>query len=159
MLKILAIILGFAIHPVHVTLMSIEYSAEKEGFEAFIKVYFDDFLLDYQLFAGEVPEFDFNGKNERTIELMESYLNERVQVNNGKVNLGFKISGLTLSDNELKVNLFFDKPGRAKSFHVKNEILTEIYKDQTNLLIFKYDKFEEGVKLTADKAGHVFNVK
>ena len=158
MLKILAIILGFAMHPVHVTLLSIEYSSEKEGFNAYLQIYYDDFLLDYKSFAGKVHDFDIDAKSDNDIVLINSYLKNRLQVNNGKGNLNFKISDLTMADNELKIYLFFEKPGRAKTFRVRNAILSEIYKDQSNLLIFKYDKFEEGVKLTADITDHVFNI-
>ena len=159
MLKYLTLILWFAAHPVHVTMMSIEYAAEKDGFEAYLQVYYDDFLIDYENVAGTVPEFDFDKGKEKTIGLIEDYLKSRIEVDNNKKKLDFRISDLTMSDNELKINLFFEEPGRSKVYKVRNSILTKIYKDQTNLMIFKYDKFEEGVKLTADMTNHVFTVK
>jgi hypothetical protein len=158
MLKFL-VILWITMHPVHVTLMSVDYSADKEGFDTYLQVYFDDFLIDYEYVAGTVPKFDFTADKDKAITLIENYLRDRVEIGDGKRNLDFKISDLNMSDNELKMNLFFEKQGKSKVFHVRNSILTDIYKDQSNLLIFKYGSFEEGVKLTSDKVDHVFTVK
>jgi len=35
-----------ALHPVHVSLLSIDYAPDKELFNVFLRIYFDDFLLD-----------------------------------------------------------------------------------------------------------------
>ena len=159
MFKPLIVLLWLSMHPVHVTLMSIEYSSEKDGFDTFIQVYYDDFLIDYENVTGVAPRFDFEEGKDKTIALIAKYLKSRIEIDNGEGKLDFKISDLIMSENELKMNLFFKEPGKSKVFSVRNAILANIYKDQTNLLIFKYDKFEEGVKLTADVTNHVFTVK
>lgn len=158
MLRLLFISLWLTMHPVHVTLMSIEYDEEKSVFNAFLQVYFDDFLIDYNYLEETVPDFDFNNGKEESIRLLDNYLHNRIGLMGDGRNLDFDITDATMSDNELKMNLIFRPGMRAKIFTVRNAILTDIYKDQSNLLIFKYDVFEEGVKLTAEKTDHVFNV-
>lgn len=159
MLKIIFLLLMTAAHPVHVSLLSIEYSADSEVFNVFLKVYYDDFILDYKLLKGVNPGFDFDGKKEVSKALIEEYVNERVQLFAGKTKLEGKINDLKLEDNELKMNLIFDEKKKSKKYTVKNFILTEIYKDQSNLVIFRYRSFEEGIKLTYEKTEQEFNLK
>ena len=158
MLRILFIMLWFTMHPVHVTLMSIEYDDEKNVFSAFLQVYFDDFLIDYNYLEETVPDFDFGKGKEESLKLLKNYIHSRIEMKGDGRNLDFEITDASMSDNELKMNLIFRPEIRSKIFTVRNAILTDIYKDQSNLLIFKYNSFEEGVKLTAEKTDHVFNV-
>jgi hypothetical protein len=159
MLKTIILSLWFAAHPVHVTLLSVEYSAENKAFNVFLKVYYDDFILDYKLLTGLNPDFDFSGKKEAGEEMITNYIKDKVEIFAGKTKLDGKIKDLSLSGNELKMNLLFDNQKRSRMFTVRNSILTDIYKDQSNLLIFRYGTFEEGIKLTPEKREQVFKVK
>ncbi|MGQ9619943.1 MAG: DUF6702 family protein [Bacteroidales bacterium] len=159
MLRPLAICLWLAVHPVHVTLLSIEYSSGKEAFTAFLRVYYDDFMLDYELLTGKTPEFEINLEQSEAINGIAAYLKERIQLTSGDKPLDFRITDINLSDNELNIYLLFRNAGKSAIFKVKNAILADIYKDQSNLLIFRYMNFEEGVKLTPDNREHVFDVK
>ena len=150
--------LWFSMHPVHVTLMSIEYDEEKNVFSGFLQVYFDDFLIDYNYLEETEPDFDFEKGKEESIKLLYNYLHKRIELKEDGQNLEFEITDATMADNELKMNLIFIPVTRSGAFTVRNSILTDIYKDQSNLLIFKYHTFEEGVKLTAEKTDHVFKV-
>lgn len=159
MLKLFLIAFWLVVHPVHVTLLSIEYSEEKKAFEAFLRVYYDDFMLDYQLLKGNTSVFNINGDKKEAITRLEGYLKERIQLLAGKMPLDFTITDINLSDNELNIYLHYKSAGKAKVFTVKNAILADIYNDQSNLLIFRYGEFEEGVKLTPGKREHVFEIK
>lgn len=159
MLKIFILSLMFAAHPVHVTLLSVEYSAESEAFNVYLKVYYDDFKTDYTLLTGVNPDFDISGNKEAAIKMITDYIKEKVQIFAGKIKLDGKIIDLSLADNELKMNLLYNYQKRSGVFIVRNSILTDIYKDQSNLLIFRYGSFEEGIKLTAEKREQIFNIK
>jgi translation elongation factor P/translation initiation factor 5A len=65
----------------------------------------------------------------------------------------------SLADNELKLNLICRMNKNAKVVTVRNKILTDIYRDQTNFVILNYGSFEEGVKLTPEKSEYSFVVK
>jgi len=159
MLRFVFIMLWFTMHPVHVTLMSIEYNPEEEVFSAFLQVYFDDFLIDYNYLEETVPDFNFSEGKDESIRLLDKYLHSRIELKGGEKNLDFEITDAEISDNEMKIDLIFKPLINARVFTVRNTILTDIYNDQSNLLIFKYNDFEEGVKLTSDKTNHVFYLK
>jgi hypothetical protein len=158
MLKIILFTFFISSHPVHVTLLSIEYSSETRSFDAFLKVYYDDFLLDYKLYSPDTEQPDLKNKPEPAKELVRNYLNNRILFILGKKKIDAEINDITLDNNELRMNLSFAVKKKSGTFRIGNSILTQIYRDQSNLLIFKCDTFEEGIKLTPENKEHVFNV-
>jgi hypothetical protein len=159
MLKILLLTVGLALHPVHVTLLSIEYSADDHVFNGFLKVYYDDFLLDFRLLTGNAAVPDLKGTPEEAKKMIAEYINGKVTFIEGKKKIPAEIKDIDLSGNELRMNLKFIVKKKAVRYEIINSILTDIYKDQSNLLIFRCDDFEEAIKLTSENNGHVFNVK
>jgi hypothetical protein len=159
MLKIFLLLLFTIAHPVHVTLMSVEYSENEDIFNVFLKIYADDFLLDYRLLTGDTTKVDLNGEVELAKKVVTKYLDEKVQMYAEGKRLDSKLVKLENSDGELKLGLVYNNKKKSKNYLVKNLILTDIYKDQSNLLIFRYEDFEEGIKLTAEKREQSFKVK
>jgi hypothetical protein len=159
MLKIILLSLFMFSHPVHVTLMSIEYSENDDVFNVFLKIYSDDFLLDYRILTGDTTKVDLSPEAEYAKKLITNYLNEKVQIYAEDKRLDSKLITLENSGGELKLGLIYNNNKKSKNYLVKNFILTDIYKDQSNLLIFRYGDFEEGIKLTAEKQEQSFKVK
>lgn len=159
MLRIILITFWFALHPVHVTLMSVDYSSEDKGFIVFIKVYYDDFLSDFSTLKGNPPPPDLLKPDVSSGSKISEYLKQRVQLSAGKTDLPMKLVDFNLADNELKMNLFCSMKKSAGVFVVRNSILADVYKDQQNLVIFNYGSFEEGIKLTPEKREYSFVVK
>lgn len=159
MLKIFLLTFILAAHPVHVTLLSIEYSAEDRGFNGFLKVYYDDFLLDYKTFSGSSSGPDIKAAPEEAKKMITDYLNGRIKFIAGNKQVMTEIKDMSLSENELRMNLRFVVKKKSGRYIINNSILSDIYRDQSNLLIFRDGDFEEGIKLTPEIREHVFNVK
>jgi hypothetical protein len=159
MFRIILITFWFALHPVHVTLLSVDYSSEDKGFNVFLKVYYDDFLLDFSTLKGNPPVPDLSNPDVTSGSRFDEYLKQRVQVLAGKTDLPLKLLDFNLADNELKMNLFCSMKKSAGVIVVRNSILADIYKDQQNLVIVNYGSFEEGIKLTSEKREYSFIVK
>ena len=155
------IILTFIVfaHPVHVSLMSVEYSEKTDAFNVFLKIYSDDFMLDYRLLTGDSAKIDFVANRETAESLIGKYLNEKVQIFAEGKKLDSKLMNFDSSEGELKMDLIFNNKKNSKNILVKNLIMTDLYKDQSNLLIFRYGDYEEGIKLTPDKLEQNFKVK
>jgi hypothetical protein len=148
-----------AAHPVHVTLMSVEYSDKSDSFNVFLKVYTDDFLLDYRTFSGDTSKVVLASDNNEVRKIVDRYIKDKVQIfAEGKL-LTSRIAGLDFSEGELKMDLVYNNIRKSKSYLVRNMILTDIYKDQSNLLIFRFGNNEEGIKLTADMREQEFKIK
>jgi hypothetical protein len=155
------IILSFIVlaHPVHVSLMSVEYSEKADAFNVFLKIYSDDFMLDYRLLTGDTAKIDLVANRENAESLIVKYLNEKVQIFAEGIKLDGKLMNFDSSDGELKIDVIFNNKKKSKNFLVKNLIMTDLYKDQSNLLIFRYGNFEEGIKLTSEKQEQTFKIK
>jgi hypothetical protein len=159
MLKIFILSFIVLAHPLHVSLLSVESSEKSDSFNVFLKIYADDFLLDYRLLTGDSTRFDFIAGKESAETLLRKYLNEKVQIFAEGKKLDGKLMTLESSEGELRMNLIFNNKKKSKNYLVKNLIMTDLYKDQSNLLIFRYGDYEEGIKLTAEKPEQNFIVK
>jgi hypothetical protein len=159
MLRTLFFSIWFFLHPVHVTLTSIDYVRDKDSFKVFVRMYYDDFILDYRNSINDDQDFDPSGKIDTAIILVGKYLNNKVQIFADDKKLEGRLINIKSADGELTMNFLINNNRRARVFKVKNQILTGLYKDQANLLIFKYDDVEEGVKLTSDMTEQTFKIK
>jgi hypothetical protein len=89
---------------------------------------------------------------------MASYVNNRIMISVNKRQIPAELGEMSLSDNELRMNLFFSSAKKVSSITVKNLIMTSLYSDQANMIIVKVNDFEEGVKLTAEEPEKTFEI-
>lgn len=159
MLKTLILSFMVLAHPVHVSLMSVEYSEKQDFLNVFLKIYSDDFLLDYKLLTGDGTKIDLNADKVFAQNVIGKYLNEKVQILGEGKQLEAKIINFESTEGELKIEMIFRNNKNSKNYLVRNLIMTDLYSDQSNLLIFRYGNFEEGIKLTPEKQEQTFKVK
>lgn len=158
MVRLLVFSFWLAAHPVHVSLMSIDYVQDRNIFNVFLRVYFDDLLLDSGIEPGDQKKLVFSGSDAFTRKVISDYVKNRImlRVNNRQINA--ELVNMDLSDNELRMNLIFDSEGKVNSITVKNLIMTSLYNDQTNMIIVKVNDFEEGARLTVQETEKKFEI-
>jgi len=159
MFKTLFFSIWLLFHPVHVTLTSIDYIPEMDSFKVFVRLNFDDFLLDCKLNGGDIQNKDFSGDDSSSRDVMEKYLGEKIIIKVNEKQLSGKLKDFNLVDNEISMNLMYSTGKKPKTITVKNLIMTGLYRDQSNMIIVRISDFEEGVKLTADKTEQIFKIK
>jgi len=159
MFRILFLTVYFFLHPVHVTVMSLDYLPDEKAFKGFLKVYYDDFLLDLGTTGVNTAGIDLNDSTEKYRELVISYLAKRVTITGGERIFKPEIVEMVLEGNELKLGLSYSVKNKIRSIKVYNSILSDIYADQSNLVLVKYGSFEEGVKLTPEMREYNFSFK
>jgi hypothetical protein len=158
MSTILAFYILLAFHPVHVSMTSIELVPGTDSLKVFVRMYYDDFLLDYNLLNQDssVTVSDNNGGISR--EMINNYINEKVIITiNNKLLVG-KLLEQTLTDNEISLNLLYRQQRKPSTITVKNLIMTSLHNDQANMMIIRINKFEEGIKLTPENAELTINL-
>ncbi len=146
-------------HPMHVSLTGMEYFADKGKFEVFVKLNYDDFVLDYRYSVNDDQNFNASGEIDTSVVMVNKYLNDKIQIFAGDKKIEGKLTHIESAEGELKMFMLYDYRERTNSIKIKNMILTDLYKDQCNLLIFRYNYFEEGVKLTPEKTEQTFKVE
>jgi len=158
MVRVLFFLFLLAPHPVHVSLLSIDYSAEREVFDMFVRVYFDDFLIDSRIKSSDQKNLNFSDINPITKEVIINYVNDKIEIHLDDKKVSPELEKINLSDNELRMNLFFNSISKVKTIRVKNLIMTSIYNDQANMTIVRMNDFEEGAKLTPEETERMFIV-
>ena len=158
MIKILALAISIIFHPVHVSLTSIEHVPGTDSVKVFVRMYFDDFLLDYKLFDKNVS-YNYDTDNQLfPEEMLAKYLAEKliISVNNKQIEGKLLNRVLAAQENEISANLVFLAVRKPEVIAVRNEIMTGLYDDQANMTIIRVSNFEEGVKLTPEKTEQTF---
>ena len=161
MIKSLVLALYFIMHPVHVSLLSIDHIPDTDSVKVFVRMYYDDFLLDYKLFDKDVDTSYLSNNQFFPEDLMSRYLAEKVIINVNNKPLQGKLLNLELAagDNEISANLFYRSDKKPEIVSIRNEIMTGLYDDQANMTIIRVSGFEEGVKLTPEKTEQTFILK
>ncbi len=159
MFKILLFSGLLLLHPVHISLTSIDYIPESDVFKVFVKLYFDDFLLDCKLNGYEIHESEFSDDDSITGKIVENYLNRMLIIKVNQKLVSGELNDIKLSDNEVSMNFDYGISKKPGTITVKNLIMTGLYPDQSNMLIIKVNDFEEGVKLTPELTERTFKVK
>jgi hypothetical protein len=158
MVKLLFITLWLAAHPVHVSLLSIDYAPDKELFNVFLRIYYDDFLLDSGMSIEDQKYLDFSVNDKFTRETLGNYINDRLRITVNNRQMSAELQDMGLSDNELRMNLVIGSVKKVNTIAVKNLIMTSLYTDQTNMTIVRVNSFEEGVRLTAAETEKTFKI-
>jgi hypothetical protein len=159
MVKTLFFTLWFLFHPVHVTITSIDYVQEECYFKVFIRMYFDDFLLDSKLKEFEIDNKNNFVDNETSLQQMQNYLGEKVMITANEKHLTGILEEMQLADNEISMNLKYAYAIMPETITIRNLLLTNLYSDQVNMIIVRIKDFEEGVKLTSDLTEQTFEIK
>jgi len=158
MVKILVLAISIIFHPVHVSLTSIEHVPGTDSVKVFVRMYFDDFLLDYKLFDKNIS-YNYDTDNQLfPEEMLAKYLAEKliISVNNKQIEGKLLNRVLAAQENEISANLVFLAVRKPEVIAVRNEIMTGLYDDQANMTIIRVSNFEEGVKLTPEKTEQTF---
>jgi hypothetical protein len=146
-------------HPVHVTLTSIDYLPAKYSLNVFVRLYFDDFLRDYNLSGEIIQDKDISANLSDFMGRMEKYLGEKIIIEVNEKPVSGKLQDIKLTDNEISMNLEYKKIRKPELITVKNRIMTALYSDQSNMIIIRINDFEKGVKLTSELTEQTFKIK
>ena len=155
MIKIFLLFSWLIFHPVHISMSSIDYSGESDSFKVFLKMYYDDFLLDAK---QNITESGLSGDENLLRETVKKYLDSNFLIFINQKQLHGSIEELKLINGEIIVNLNFNTAKPRGSITVKNLIMTNLYPDQANMMIIKINDFEQGFKLTSEKTEQSFKI-
>ncbi len=141
-MRILAyIILMMMFHPVHLTVTNVEYDKQSKAFLIKYRFFSDDLQKIIYIKYGEKPDFT-DPKNKQTKELLHNYITGRfaLYVDGQQIpSRSFDIKSYQLQDITLWVNVRVPYKQHFQNIKVINRLMTDLYNDQSNLLIFTYN--------------------
>lgn len=144
-------------HPVHFSVTNVEYNKDKQGFEIVLKLFKSDLETALSLQYG--LKFADADKNviQADPKILQQYidLHFKIRINGKGVNVVYRENKVSGDDIWLYADCKYKK--KVQELAVDNSLITEVYDDQTNLLILGYMSQQNGIRL--DKTNTNFRIK
>ncbi len=138
------------LHPVHVSISSLEYDEKGSSLMLFLKVYSDDLENDCRLMTGN-PDLILHEKGAvPDTSTIQNYINGKILIEINDVALTGSIESIEYEQEEVRISATYKVKGKVKNVRVVNKVMTDLYSDQTNLFILRIGDWEEGVKFTPE---------
>lgn len=135
------------LHPIHVSVTSIEYSREENRFLTSFKIFTDDFETILAMKYGVTLKLGTNAELEKQKQYITKYITDSFGFFiNGDVRLEPQFERKTMNEEAVWIYYSYKCKKDVASIKIRNAIMMDMFDDQTNLLIFKYHDFERGYR-------------
>lgn len=136
-------------HPLHLSITNITY--ENGTLNIQMKSFRDDWEVGY--FHYHSKPIDFSDPEKRNIPWFREYLNRRFRISTGHEapELRLLLDTVYVRDDAMTLEMHAEVPSKPNSLYIYNALLTDIYPDQTNLVIFVFENKETGIKFDVMK--------
>ena len=143
-----------AAHPLHLSITNITY--ENGKLDIRIKSFRDDWEVGYFHFHSK--PIDFSVPENREIPWFSDYLNKNFRITTEKESppLTMEIDSVFVEETSMTIEMHATVPTNPNSLYIYDTLLVDIFPDQSNLVIFVYEKKETGIKFDVKK--HVAEV-
>ena len=156
----LAFFLLSSFHPVHVSVTNIDLEPDEGRVELSIKVFSDDFqnlILNKYSVQLRITEMEKPGNK---IGSVNRYIGEAFQLEiNGNRTGELVFDGAELNEEALWLRYSYQYGGRIKKLRVRNNLMYEVFDDQTNLVILSYNRKQFGYRMDNKTSEMTFNIK
>lgn len=153
-MKILSLAILILLHPVHVSLTGIEYDSMNQVYSVFVKVWSDD--LDADITLRNTASERMTGDEK---EIYYKYLTDRILIIEDGKQLKMTLLKAETDGTEHRFNLEASGSREVKNVTVINRIMTRLYEDQANMLLFSFNGIEDGYKFTSADTLKNYQVK
>jgi len=147
------------LHPVHVTLTSIDQAPGSDTLKVFFRMYYDDFLVDYRLSDPDFNAVEMQGGEVIPDEKLNSYFNERVRIYINNRLLKGRLTDVSKDDFEICLTLLYRSDKKPVKFKIRHEVLTGVYNDQANMIYVNINRYQHALKLTPEHLTEKLNLE
>jgi hypothetical protein len=136
-------------HPLHLSITNITY--ENGLLKINLKTFLDDWAVAYFHYHG--TEIDFGNGDARQNPWFSKYLEACFSIapDKGGTHAGLTIDTILVKDETMTIEMRGALEGNPKTLYIYNALLTDIFPDQSNLVIFEYGERETGIKFDVRK--------
>lgn len=159
MFKILALNIILLIHPVHVTLTSINQAQDSDTLKVAFRMYIDDFQLDYGRYYPDFKPGNDNNSTNYSEVMLSRYFNDKVRIYINNKLLPGNLEDVSINSYEILLTLTYQSSIKPRILKVSNQVLTSIYSDQANMVYVNINKYEDAMKLTVDNTEGTIRLK
>jgi hypothetical protein len=123
-----------ALHPMHVSVTEIEFDEKDKALEIMMRVFIDDLETTFKTRYNQ-PEMDIlNPKGKTVDEMMSEYLQEHFMVSLDNKKQPFHFLGHEKDGDAFIFYIEVAKVKKWTSIQIQNNILTDTFDDQSNLV-------------------------
>ncbi|HYG20278.1 MAG TPA: DUF6702 family protein [Ohtaekwangia sp.] len=136
-MKFLMVILfaALGVHPLHISVTEIEFDEKEKSLEIMMRVFIDDLETTMRQRTGDQELDILQPKGGQTLDqLMSAYLNERFRIS---LDAKAQKAGYLGHERDGDAFIFYIEVTNVKKWstiQVQNDIITEVYDDQSNLV-------------------------
>lgn len=136
-------------HPLHVSVTNVTLEGNKLNIT--INTFVDDWETAYFHYYGKPISLKAPGNT--NTDWFRDYLAASFTLSTAKEKKGMEIvtDTITFDDLSMKLELHIKLSEKPKTLYIYNAILTDIFADQTNLLIFSAGGKQKGIKFDYNK--------
>jgi hypothetical protein len=160
---ILSILLSnLIIHPVHLTITNVEYFSKTNKIEFTITLFTDDFELLINQKYNTVLNLFLENENKKADDVINSYISENLKFNINQKEISKKKYKLVKKQKEeitTKLTYSISSVKKIKTIEITNKLMTEIFYDQKNLLIFTVEKKQFALEFNSNIFHQKLNIK
>lgn len=142
------------LHPVHVSYTNVEYDNTNKEFKILYKIFVDDFDKIIQQKYGVNLELEKGKKKEAYEKIITKYILEHFKLiidSKDYTKLRLKFSDSEVREKAIWLYYKYRYNGKSANFEVWNSLMTDLYRDQTNLLIFTFSGNQVALRFTNSK--------
>jgi len=147
------------LHPVHVSLLNIDMEPDTGYIRMIFKFFSDDFeriiLQKYSVQLNITQKVDPGEK----IETVNRYIDESFEMMINGINIhNWEYTGNEMDELAIWLSYQYKYPGKIESVSLTNEVMMDLFDDQTNLVIITCGDKQSGYRLNNKKRNITFNL-
>lgn len=149
-------------HPVHVSYTNVVYVKDKKQFKLLFKIFVDDFDRILQKNYKVQLKLEKGDKKIGHEEIITKYILDHFKIiidSKDYTASRLKFSAFEIKEKAIWLHYTYKFNGKSNNFELWNSLMTDLYPDQTNLLIFGFNGFEDAIRFTNKKTKEVLSVK
>ena len=134
-------------HPIHISLVNIDWDEENKDIVLLFKLYTDDLRqIIYHYYGIDILALK-DTDQKKNIESINAYMDQNFTLENNNKRLRMEFISLDFDDTSTWIKYRIKAPKNVEKINIYNVLLNDLYYNQTNLMIFKYKDFEKGYQL------------
>jgi hypothetical protein len=150
----------FLLHPLHVSVSEINYSEKDNALQITTRIFIDDLELSIRNQRKE-PEMDLllpkNGLT--TDQLLSEYLKDHFKVKLDGKPQRMKLLGHEVEDVAIVCYIEIEKVKKTKIIEIFNDVITETFDNQSNIVHVTFQGPVKSVRLTLEKPSEEFKIQ
>jgi hypothetical protein len=142
-------LLNSAFHPFHLSVTDMKYNATERTLEISTKLFINDLEEAIKRKFGKKPDLFRHADDTESKNFLNQYIQQNLQISLDNKNISFTLLGSEREDNALWIFLETPVVAAPRNVSLNNNLLFDLFEDQTNIIHFDLNGQRKSKKLNA----------